>query len=215
MNERIGDWIQTYSGRRWWPHDPRSEDVNHEDFPAIAQIVRFGGHCRGLYTVAQHSCLVHDHLVMTHLSDVGLGWYQFFEVLRRGDSYWTLCASALTHDLHEIYPPGDQLAPFLRLDAGEGAAGVAWLKRISKRAAWCVRMALDVPVDLADSVKHADLAALATERRDVMSTPDALLPYWAGLPEPWSKRIEVWPAERAWAEWAERFEKLFGYVPGA
>lgn len=202
MSKRIGDWIQTYSGKQWWPHDPRPEDVHPEDFPAIAQVVRFGGHCRGLYTVAQHSCLVHDYVKEATRTSFYAPWSR--EVNRK---------SALVHDLHEIYPPGDQLAPFLRLDAGSGAAGVAWLKQIGKRAAWCVRTALGVPADLTDCVKHADLALLATERRDVMNTPEALLPYWAGLPEPWSQRIEVWPAERAWAEWQERFTSCFGWTP--
>ncbi|HZL94717.1 MAG TPA: hypothetical protein VFB99_13770 [Vicinamibacterales bacterium] len=198
---RTGDWIQTYSGRRWWPHDPRPEDVHHEDFPAISQVVRFGGHCRGLYTVAQHSCLVYDYVALVH----GGGDAPDREACD------ALCRSALTHDLHEIYPPGDQLSPFLRpLDA----TGIHWLRSVSDSAAACVRKRLEVPYALPGSVTHADLVLLATERRDILVTPECLLPFWAQLPEPWSQRIEVWPAERAWAEWRDRFTACFGWTPG-
>jgi hypothetical protein len=47
-----------------------------------------------------------------------------------------------------------------------------------------------------------------------MPTPPELKAHWRDLPEPWSQRIEVWPAERAWVEWQERFEKLFGLCRG-
>src|SRR5579862_5085028 len=52
-------WIQTYTGRKFWPLDPRSWDVCLEDVAhALAVKCRYGGHCRGFYSVAQHSVLV-------------------------------------------------------------------------------------------------------------------------------------------------------------
>jgi hypothetical protein len=42
---RIGDWIQTASGKQFWPFDPRPEDVFIEDIAAsLAQINRYNGH---------------------------------------------------------------------------------------------------------------------------------------------------------------------------
>jgi uncharacterized protein len=59
MEQRVGDWIQTASGRAFWPMDPRPEDVFIEDIAhSLANICRFGGHCREFYSVAQHSVLV-------------------------------------------------------------------------------------------------------------------------------------------------------------
>jgi len=53
---RKGDWIQTYTGRMFWPEDPRAAEINIVDIAhALANICRFGGHCCEFYSVAQHS----------------------------------------------------------------------------------------------------------------------------------------------------------------
>lgn len=57
--ERIGEWIQTYTGRAFYPLDPHPEDVDIEDIAhALANLCRFGGHCRQFYSVAEHSISV-------------------------------------------------------------------------------------------------------------------------------------------------------------
>ena len=54
--KRKGDWIQTYTGKKFWLLDPRPEDICIEDIGhALSLICRFGGHCRSFYCVAQHS----------------------------------------------------------------------------------------------------------------------------------------------------------------
>jgi hypothetical protein len=53
---RVGDWIQTYSGRQFWPLDPRVEDVHLEDIAhALSNVCRYTGHVREFYSVAEHS----------------------------------------------------------------------------------------------------------------------------------------------------------------
>lgn len=51
-------WIQTFSGRRFWPLNPRIEEVCIEDIAhALAMKCRFSGHSRDFYSVAQHSVI--------------------------------------------------------------------------------------------------------------------------------------------------------------
>lgn len=53
---RIGDWMPTYTGRKFYPLDPRVDEVAIEDIAhALSLICRFGGHCREFYSVAEHS----------------------------------------------------------------------------------------------------------------------------------------------------------------
>lgn len=47
--------MHTFTGRRFWPLDPRPEDVCVEDIAhALALQTRFGGHCLRFYSVAEH-----------------------------------------------------------------------------------------------------------------------------------------------------------------
>lgn len=59
---RKGDWIQTASGRQFWPLDPHPDEVCIEDIAyALSMICRFGGHCSRFYSVAEHSVhVVHN-----------------------------------------------------------------------------------------------------------------------------------------------------------
>ncbi|MBC2594898.1 phosphohydrolase [Ruficoccus amylovorans] len=62
-SQRKGDWMQTWSGIRFYPLDPRPEDILIEDIAhALAHICRFGGHVCAFYSVAQHSIMVSDAL---------------------------------------------------------------------------------------------------------------------------------------------------------
>lgn len=55
-DQRVGDWMQTYSGRAFWPLDPRPEEIELDDIAhALSLQCRFGGHCRWFYSVAEHS----------------------------------------------------------------------------------------------------------------------------------------------------------------
>lgn len=56
---RIGDWMQTYTGRCFWPLDPRPDEVCIEDIAhSLAMRCRYGGHVKKFYSVAEHSVLV-------------------------------------------------------------------------------------------------------------------------------------------------------------
>lgn len=76
------DWIQTYTGRRFWPLEPDADDIVIEDIAhALAMQCRYSGHTVLFYSVAQHSVLLERH---------------FFS-----DPMWRL--AALLHDAAEAY----------------------------------------------------------------------------------------------------------------
>lgn len=76
------NWIQTVTGRKFWPLSPRVEDVCIEDIAhALSLKCRFTGHTLEFYSVAQHSILA-SHMVPPP------------------DALW-----ALLHDATEAYLP--------------------------------------------------------------------------------------------------------------
>ncbi|MGA0610089.1 HD family hydrolase [Caldimonas sp. KR1-144] len=59
MPLRAGDWMQTSSGKAYFPADPRAEDIDIFDIAhALSNLCRYGGHCSTFYSVAEHSVLV-------------------------------------------------------------------------------------------------------------------------------------------------------------
>ncbi len=59
MTKRLGDWMQTYTGRQFWPLDPRPEEIFIEDIAhALSMQCRYAGHCLRFYSVAEHSVLL-------------------------------------------------------------------------------------------------------------------------------------------------------------
>jgi hypothetical protein len=91
---RRGDWMQTYSGRQFWPLDPRPDEVAIEDIAhALSMLCRYGGHAQAFYSVAEHS---------VHLAGA----------VAPKNALW-----ALLHDASEAYV-GDIVRPLKRHLAG-------------------------------------------------------------------------------------------------
>ncbi len=56
---RVGDFISTFSGGRWYPLDPRVEEVHIEDIAhSLSMLCRYNGHCKYFYSVAEHCWLL-------------------------------------------------------------------------------------------------------------------------------------------------------------
>jgi hypothetical protein len=52
---RKGDWMQTFSGRQFWPLDPRSNEIDITDIAGpLSKLCRYGGQCLKFYSVAEH-----------------------------------------------------------------------------------------------------------------------------------------------------------------
>lgn len=59
---RKGDWMQTHSGRAFWPLDPRADEIAIEDIAhGLSMQCRYGGHTLAFYSVAEHCVLMADY----------------------------------------------------------------------------------------------------------------------------------------------------------
>ena len=57
--DRKGTWAQVYTGEKFWPLDPKPEEVDIKDIAhSLAFQCRFNGHTNTFYSIAQHSVLV-------------------------------------------------------------------------------------------------------------------------------------------------------------
>lgn len=55
-------WIQTYTGKRFWPLSPEKGEICIEDISwALSNMPRFTGHCNRFYSVAEHCLKVSQH----------------------------------------------------------------------------------------------------------------------------------------------------------
>ena len=143
-------WMLTYTGRKVYPAELEPQDVDIRDIAHhLSMLCRFTGACRTFYSVAEHSLLVCRLLAEVSPDDDRL----------------QLCG--LLHDAPEAYL-SDLATPLKRQLPLYGA--------MERAAWWAIAERFDLPMALPPAVKHADLVALAIERRDLMP------PY----PEQWS-----------------------------
>jgi 5'-deoxynucleotidase YfbR-like HD superfamily hydrolase len=136
---RVGDWIQTYTGKKMWPLDPREDEICIEDIAhGLSNICRFGGQCLYFYSVAEH-CVRGSHAIHPVFA------FEF-----------------LMHDSTEPYL-GDMVRPLKRMsDLGDlftQYENKLW-KVIAKK--------FDLMPNMAAEVEKMDRIMLATERRDIM-----------------------------------------------
>ena len=140
-------WILTCSGRVFDLQLAGPDDINLGDIAtALSKINRFGGHTSRLYSVAEHSIhvsrIMEDHLAIGHPAAL---------------------MAALLHDAHEAYV-GDMATPL------KDVLGPAW-SAVESRIEHQVLRKFGVSAAAQawrGHIKHADLLALATERRDLL-----------------------------------------------
>lgn len=186
MNElpaRTGDWMQTFSGRQFWPMDPRPNEIFIEDIAhALANLCRYGGHCLRFYSVAEHSVLM-------------------ARAVSPENKLW-----ALMHDAAEAYLV-DVPRPIKRFLSGYALTESRIIRRIADRYnlpfnggdGWG-------PVELPIEVEQADLRILADEKHQNMRQG----PSWDLLDEvqPLGVTLQFWTPEQAEHEFLDTFAEL-------
>ncbi len=176
-----GPYLQTVSGRFVNPFDPDPAQLDPGDIAcALANVCRFGGHCRPFYSVAQHSVIV-SRLVEE----------------RGGDAEDVF--AALMHDAAEAYL-GDMPHP-IKHRSPLGAA----FKAAEDHLEQAIRARFGIRAGVA-AIKPADRALLATERRAV-SAESWHWPELDGI-EPLDLELEAWSPAEAERAFAERFAEL-------
>lgn len=176
---RLGDWSNTATGRQFWSYTPRSEDVCIDDIAlALAKSCRFAGHVRR--DVWLYSIAQHSVLVSEVVP---------LECARH----------ALLHDAHEAYTQDIIRPNRWMLDVRFTDAEYRCKRAIGQR--FGVNL-----LDLPEAVKRADMAVLATERRDVVEHKDRP---WQLTEAPLPAPIVPWDARTAYALFLARFRELF------
>lgn len=167
-------FIITFSGRRVDLLEPAAAMIEPADIAhSLSMQCRFNGHTRHFYSVAQHCVLVADLVPAEHQ------------------------LAALLHDATEAYV-GDLVRPLKEgMREFYECQNLESLYDAVERKVWiaiCARFDLD-PI-LPDCVKHADLVALATEKRDLMPEHPEPWPCLEGV-EPNAVPIDPWQPSQA------------------
>lgn len=181
---RIGNWLGLDgTGRRFYPLDPRPEDVTIEDIAhALSNVCRWGGRVREFYSVASHSVHV-AQIVERKVPRIAL--------------------HALLHDAAEAYV-GDVPTPLkhhLMVKRGKRREAMSDTEHRILNAVWNA-FGLGDYVDLLH-VREADRIALATEARDLMGGLT-----WPGMVETTEPTIEPLSPRAARTQFLSMFRRL-------
>lgn len=172
-----GDWMQTYTGKKFFPADPQVDRIDIVDIAhALAMTCRYGGHTKQFYSVAQHSLLMAEKASPA-------------KKLR-----------ALMHDAPEAYI-GDWIRPIKKHPELKGQ--IEWLEELNERAI-CAKF--DLPFRIMDAeIKRLDNRILLDERDQVMAVCETEWPLTEG--EPLGVTIERWSPEIAREKFLNAFDE--------
>lgn len=182
--ERIGSWMQTYSGKAFYPMNPSIKDFSIVDIGhALSNICRYGGHVKKFYSVAEH-CVLMSRSVSPEAA-----------------------LFALLHDAAEAYI-GDMVRPlkqdipeFKRIEDRIFDVMIEWLKTEP----------IEVPMTQAiqEEVREADNRILLDEKKVLTANSPSK---WSQeiTHKPLGVEIRCWSPAVARYEYLERFLELTG-----
>jgi hypothetical protein len=194
LPEMDSPWMQTLSGAKWDLITPDKDKVNWRDIAhSLGMLCRFNGHVRQFYSVAEHSCHVHD--LVSDLNDP------------------ILSLTALIHDAHEAFV-GDITTPLaMALGDFDGIALDAIREIKDKHDAILFEAAgltggaesVRSADQIKKMVKKADLIMLATERKALLVKSPAPWGTFDAIEPSTDVKIECWTPSRAASEFGARW----------
>jgi hypothetical protein len=180
---RLGGSIQTYSGRIFYPLDPREAEITLSDVAhGLAHKARFTGHTKTFYCTAEHSVRVSKCVEMLG----GTLMQQFV---------------ALHHDDSDAYIP-DVPTPLKVLEEFK------FFRNVEKKIEEACYRKFGCVVDDYSIVKKADIMLLLTEKRDLMPNQNKNWGKFKESPIPAPYRIKPWTPTKAKKEYLKRHLKL-------
>lgn len=174
------DWIQTYTGEKFYPLEPALADIDIEDIAhSLSMLCRYNGHTRFFYSVAQHSSLVSFQMQQGSANDA---------------------MSALLHDASEAYL-SDLPSPLKNLPE------FAFYREAEERLQKLIYQQFGVIMrpDLEEKIKKIDREMIAHEAPVVLGDlhPDFKLPDTETIIP-----IEKWSRKEAKSIFMHRFYSL-------
>jgi hypothetical protein len=182
--------MQTVSGKKFYPLNPRVEDVDIYDIAHhLGNLCRYNGATKSFYSVAQHSVLVST-------------------VCDPRDALW-----GLLHDASEAYM-GDMIRPL------KHSPGYKQFRKDEARCMAAVCKAFDLLPDEPSSVHWADAAMLATEKRDMLARPQEDMDETAwlhGAPasDALQMKLRGWTPTRSRDSFIGRYHQLLSREPAS
>ncbi len=176
-------WFPTYSGIRFYPANPRLEDISIDDIAhSLSLQCRFAGHIAHFYSIAQHSVLV-SHNVPPALALEGL-----------------------LHDAAEAYCQ-DLIRPI------KHAPGLEGYREIEARLERTIAIRFGLTYPWPEAIKEADNCALQTERRDLYKSGVGEKFEWGLDAKPFLAPILPEPPFVAEQRFMRRFNELYNSRP--
>lgn len=177
--ERIGSWMQTYTGKQFFPLSPRIEDIDIRDIAhSLSLTCRYAGHVTKFYSVAEHCVHMSDFVSPRH-------------------ALW-----ALMHDSAEAYV-GDMVRPLKQNMPQFKNAENRILSMIARKFDLPGVALLEVP----SAVNEADNRILLDEKHVLM--PNSPEPWFQeNHYEPLGVTIQCWEPKAAEMIFLKRFEEL-------
>lgn len=186
-----GDWMQTFTGKRFYPLSPKAEDVDPLDIAhALSMLCRYNGHIDRFYSVAEH-CVLMARYVRAQTDDN------------------QLALEALLHDGTEAYV-GDMIRPL------KHTAEMKIFREVEDRVMNAIAERFGLPLDehgnhrKPDVVQDADTRILLTERSALMPNYHPSDRWKMDGMEPLEVTIEAWSPERAEREYRWELQMLGG-----
>jgi uncharacterized protein len=142
----MDDWIRTFTGKRFYPLQPRLQDIDITDIThALSLQCRFTGHCICHYSVAEHSLLVaslvpEEHQLQALLHDASEAYLTDVARPVKHSPEYTFYRKVEKHVqslIYEYFNCDPEEAPELK-KADDAALGLEayWLMKVRRGDGW-------------------------------------------------------------------------------